>query len=160
MSLPAELLALPPQDAAADMDALAARIRLFQERHMQEQDAWTVGFAFDIVFTTSGVDGRALLRWMDRHQQYGCGPVHTDACWPYLLWHVPPGTARQWRHPLAICRGGGKVALPEHGDSSGRGPYWVRPYRDGRLVDPVLLYQALDWRWPLPPLIHPLLLQQ
>ncbi|MFI2210125.1 hypothetical protein [Streptomyces sp. NPDC020141] len=160
MSLPAELLALPPQDAVSDMDALAVRIRLFQERHVQERDAWTVGVSFDIVFTTSGMDGRALLRWMDRHQRYGCGPVHTDARWPYLLWHVPPGTAREWRHPLAICRGRGKIMLPGRGGSSGQGPYWVRPYKDGPLVDPALLYQALDWRWPLPPLIHPLLLQQ
>ncbi|WP_431959398.1 hypothetical protein [Actinacidiphila sp. bgisy160] len=113
---------------------------------------WTLrptGHAWDLVLTTYGAAGERAVRWMERFQVGGCGPViaHGDS----LLWLVPPGTLAQWMHPRGLCYGRAfRIPVPPPAKRQGPGPHWRVPQSADRLIVPELLAHALD-RFELAP---------
>ncbi|MDX2650471.1 hypothetical protein PV341_44375 [Streptomyces sp. PA03-1a] len=114
------------------------------------------GADFDVVLTTYGTPGDRMLRWMDRYQTGGCGPVIANVERDALMWLVPPGTVHTWEHPHGLCFGGPFIILlPPAGARTAPGPHWRKPQRLGHLVDADCLHHALGrFRPDLP---HPVM---
>ncbi|MEU4097633.1 hypothetical protein [Streptomyces sp. NPDC026673] len=114
------------------------------------------GADWDIVLTTYGDAGDRVVRWMERFQVGGCGPVIANYERDALMWLVPPGTVHAWEHAHGLCFGGPfKVLLPRAGARTAPGPHWRTPPRLRHLVDADCLHHALSrFRPDLP---HPVL---
>lgn len=131
------------QDApgAGQLSELAALVR-----------EWTLrpsGEAWDVVLTTYGDAGERAVRWMERFQVGGSGPViaHGDS----LMWLAAPGTSAHWMHPRGLCYGRAfRIAVPKPAKRRGPGPHWRVPQSAAQLILPDLLQHALD-RFELAP---------
>ncbi|MFJ5779274.1 hypothetical protein [Streptomyces sp. NPDC093094] len=148
-----------PQQVAADMGDLAARVRSLMA--LQRQDVLQLplgGQFFGIVVTAAGPQALAAVAVMDgiqhtsEEQPDACGPVIEDPHRSWLIWLVPPGTSEQWApHRHALCLGRPHhLALPPMAATEPPGPYWLRPCRGDRLVPPTALRQLLDQFQPGP----------
>lgn len=160
MSLPAEVLAVPPFDPAPDAADLAAAVRRLLHQDASGEVELALGEAtFEVVVTARGRRSDQALALMDAWQPEGCGPVVDDPGRPFRYWLVPPGTAARWETGFGRCVARGRVLMPPLDRSSPPGPFWVRPWNRHRLVGAGLLRSALvtagggrtGWP-PLPPL--------
>ncbi|WP_405763924.1 hypothetical protein OG539_01370 [Actinacidiphila glaucinigra] len=129
----------------ADMSDLAAAMRRLTGSAYAGCTQTLCGADFDVVLTTFGDTGDRMLRWMDRYQTDGCGPVIANYERDALMWLVPPGTVHAWEHAHGLCFGGPfKILLPPSGTRTAPGPHWRRPRRLGHPVDADCLRHALS----------------
>lgn len=137
-----------PQKPAADMADLAEVLRtLLGIEANQNTRVRLGGNVFDVVVTSSGVQARAAVAYMDEVQG-GCGPVVEDTSDGLFYWFVPPGTTSRWEpHAHAVCLGAPfRITMPSlHTTTppSTPGPYWFRPSASDRLVPVAPLRDAL-----------------
>lgn len=143
MTLPAEVLAVPPSEPASDATELAAAVRRLLHQEASGEVELRLGpRTFEVVVTPRGRRSDQALALMDTWQK-GCGPVVDDPGRPFRYWLVPPGTAARWDAGFGRCVARGRVVMPPLDRASPPGPFWVRPWNRHRLVGAGLLRLAL-----------------
>ncbi|WP_406738561.1 hypothetical protein OG365_24395 [Streptomyces sp. NBC_00853] len=161
MSLPAEVLAVPPCAPASDAADLTAAVRrLLHQEASGEVELRLGARTFELVVTARGRRSDHALALMDMWQPEGCGPVVDDPGRPFRYWLVPPGTASRWENGFGRCVAHGRVVMPPLDRDRPPGPFWVRPWDRHRLVGAGLLRSALAAgtgrsAWPPLPPLHP-----
>ncbi|MEU1623513.1 hypothetical protein ABZ479_40275 [Streptomyces sp. NPDC005722] len=129
----------------AELSDLADAVRMLMANAYSGCAEALCGADWDIVLTSYGEAGDRVVRWMDRFQVGGCGPVIANYERDALMWLVPPGTVHTWEHAHGLCFGGPfKVLLPRAGARIAPGPHWRTPPRLGHLVDADCLHHALN----------------
>lgn len=143
MTLPAEVLAVPPCAPASDTEDLAAAVRRLLHQEASGEVELRLGpLTFELVVTPRGRRSDLALKLMDTWQNR-CGPVVDDPSRPFRYWLVPPGTAARWDGDFGRCVDRGRVVMPPLSRSAPPGPFWVRPWDRNRLVGPSQLRRAL-----------------
>ncbi|MEU7322697.1 hypothetical protein ABZ682_19395 [Streptomyces griseoviridis] len=140
------------REPAADMADLAEVMRaLLGVASSEDTPVRLGGNLFDVVITSAGIRGRAVIALMDEIPG-GCGPVVEDPEAGWLYWLVPPGSAIHWApHGHAVCLTTPfKIRLPSLTRHSPPGPYWARPSASDRLVPVGPLRTALAQLRPEP----------